>query len=195
MFFDTYLEHFSIPLSSSILHENQESNKQWTEVWKIWNAVLYMRKTSWLFILHSCQFENPKTYFSPNAKNLHINNRENSFSNTFLISFFSVYHHGVSLQILIVTKISQLQKECKCLENSILLLQSTQFGELIIFLLSPLWYSFWQVVLLHIETDWSLTTWKWQVLVRPPVGPTSVCSDSFLHTVLLIDAIFWSLNL
>lgn len=181
--FDTYLESFSIPLANSVFHGNQKSNKQWTEVWEIWNPVLYMRKKLCLFLLHNYQFENPKTYFSHSVKNLH-NNRENSFYLTFWIPFLSIYQRGVSLQILILTKISQLQRECKCLENSVLLLQSTQFGELIIFLLSPLWFSFWQVILLHTETDWSLTMWKWQVLVRHAVGLTSVCSDSFLHTIL-----------
>lgn len=65
--FDAYLECFSIPLANSVFHGNQKSNKQWTEVWEIWSGVLYMRKKPWVFVLHSCQFENPKTYFSHNV--------------------------------------------------------------------------------------------------------------------------------
>lgn len=106
--FDAYLECFSIPLVNSVFHGNQKSNKQWTEVWKIWSGVLYMRKKPWVFMFHNCQFENPKIFLLM-WLNFHINSRENSFSNTFWRPFFSVYQPGVSLQILILTKISQLQ--------------------------------------------------------------------------------------
>lgn len=152
--FDTYLKSFSIPLAHSVVHGNQKSNKQWIEVWKIWNAVFYMRKKPWLFVLHTVSLKTLKLIFLIMWRIYTLIERIH-FIMHFGYLFFFVYLHGILLQILILTKISQLQREYKCLENSILLLQSTQFGELIIFLLSPLWFCFWQAILLH--TDWLIS--------------------------------------
>lgn len=118
----------------------------------------------WVF-----EINKSKLIFLVKGQSLHSNHVENSFSNTIWIplTFLSKHEAGFLLQILNLTELSQLRRHCKCLVYNILLLKGKEFGELIIFLLSPLWFSFWQVSLLHTGADWSLTVWKWQVLVRP----------------------------